>query len=306
LIARFSAVRGNLVEWQHHKDRSSDSRCTRSVGGDMGRALSVVRWDLSRKILLDMAPTEALAVVRECLENGRYVVTEHVARRMEVIANFQAHSVELTRPDGRSLRVMGVPVLVDDKPEGMILLQEDITERKNYQATLENLAATDYLTGLMNRGAFFKAAEREIDRARRFGHSSGLILLDIDYFKRVNDKYGHPAGDEVLRQLAETSRGLLREQDLIGRLGGEEFAILLVQPPANKLHDIAERLRAAIDELIVEHQGERISITASLGIAETGDTTDNLERLIATADELLYTAKREGRNRVCATESQSP
>jgi diguanylate cyclase (GGDEF)-like protein len=109
-------------------------------------------------------------------------------------------------------------------------------------------------------------------------------MLDVDHFKRINDNFGHPAGDEVLRRVTAACRGMLRDEDLMGRLGGEEFAITLVQPPLPKAAAVAERLRKAVSELVTEHAGRQMTVTISLGIA------------------CLYTAKREGRNRVCAAD----
>ena len=183
-----------------------------------------------------------------------------------------------------------------------MLLQEDITERKNYQATLERLATTDNLTGLMNRRAFLDATEREIRRAHRYGQPLALIMLDVDHFKRINDSFGHPAGDEVLRRVTAACRGMLRDEDLMGRLGGEEFAITLVQPPLPKAAAVAERLRKAVSELVIEHAGRQMTVTISLGIAEINESINSLDHLISNADACLYTAKREGRNRVCAAD----
>lgn len=272
-------------------------------------------WNQQSEVLFDLPPGTVQQgvpmenLLREIARNGIYGagdIEDHVARRMKMIGSFQAHSVELTRPDGRSLRVMGAPVLVEGQPEGLILLQEDITERKNYQAALERLATTDPLTGLLNRRAFFEATEREIRRARRYGNPLALIIFDVDHFKRINDAYGHPFGDEVLRRIASISRCMLREQDLMGRLGGEEFAITIVHPPLRTVAAIAERLRNAIDELVVEHEDRRVNVTVSLGVAEMTADIDDLERLISTADERLYIAKREGRNRVCGTDGVLP
>lgn len=244
-------------------------------------------------------------VLRQVARNGIYGpgdIEDHVARRLKLIGDFESHAVELTRPDGRSLRIMGAPVLIEGHAEGLVLLQEDITERKNYQATLERLATTDHLTGLMNRRAFLDATEREIRRAHRYGQPLALIMLDVDHFKRINDSFGHPAGDEVLRRVTAACRGMLRDEDLMGRLGGEEFAITLVQPPLPKAAAVAERLRKAVGDLVIEHAGRQMTVTISLGIAEINDSINSLDHLISNADACLYTAKREGRNRVCAAD----
>ena len=266
-------------------------------------------WNRQSEALFELPPGfihQGIAmeeVLRQVACNGIYGpgdIEEHVSRRLKILGGLEAHAVELTRPDGRSLRVMGAPVLIGGQAEGLVLLQEDITERKNHQATLERLATIDHLTGLLNRRAFLEATEREVRRAHRYGQPLAMIMLDIDHFKRINDGHGHPAGDEVLRRVAATCRGMLRDEDLMGRLGGEEFAITLVHPPLPQAAAVAERLRKAVSELVIEHGGSRITVTISLGIAEIGESLNSLDHLVSMADGHLYTAKREGRNRVCA------
>lgn len=279
------------------------------------KAIRCRYWNRQSEALFDLPPgfvRQGIAmeeVLRQIARNGIYGpgdVEDHVARRLKIIGGFQAHAFELTRPDGRSLRIMGAPVLIEGEAEGLVLLQEDITEHKNYQATLERLATTDHLTGLLNRRAFLDATEREIRRAHRYGQPLALIMLDVDHFKRINDSHGHPAGDEVLRRIAATCRGMLRDGDLMGRLGGEEFAITLVQPPLQVASAVAERLRKAVSELGIEFGGERLAVTISLGIAEVGEGITSLDHLISRADACLYTAKREGRNRACVAGAAPP
>lgn len=279
------------------------------------KAIRCRYWNRQSEALFDLPPGfvhQGIAmeeVLRQIARNGIYGpgdVEDHVMRRLKIIGGFQAHAFELTRPDGRSLRIMGAPVMIEGEPEGLVLLQEDITEHKNYQATLERLATTDHLTGLLNRRAFLDATEREIRRAHRYGQPLALIMLDVDHFKRINDGHGHPAGDEVLRRIAATCRGMLRDGDLMGRLGGEEFAITLVQPPLQVATAVAERLRKAVSELDIEFGGERLAVTISLGIAEVGDGIVSLDHLVSKADACLYTAKREGRNRACVAGAAPP
>ena len=244
-------------------------------------------------------------VLRQVAENGGYgpgKAEEQVARRMELIGNFRPHTVELTPPQGGILQVRGAPILVDGAPAGYILLQEDITDQKAYQATLERLATTDHLTGLLNRRAFLEATEREIRRAHRYGQSLSLLMLDVDHFKNINDTHGHPAGDEVLRRIAAACRDMLRDEDLTGRLGGEEFAVTLVQAPLGAAIAVAERLRKTIGDLVIEHDGKTLKATVSIGVVEYGIRASTLSSLVSQADELLYAAKHAGRNRVCATQ----
>jgi two-component system, cell cycle response regulator len=156
---------------------------------------------------------------------------------------------------------------------------------------LEALGRTDGLTGVANRRAFDEALEKETLRARRYKQDLGLVLLDIDHFKKINDAYGHPGGDEVLRWFARTAAGALREGDVLYRYGGEEFAAIL---PETGLHDatqVAERFRKA-----VQQAASAPNVTISIGVAcypEHGATSD---QLIAAADAALYRAKDAGKN----------
>lgn len=163
------------------------------------------------------------------------------------------------------------------------------------------LASTDYLTGLMNRRAFLERLERELNRCEREVSNMGIIIMDIDHFKRVNDNFGHQVGDLVLQELSGILAKLCRVYDFIGRYGGEEFIICL--PGADKwsTYKIAERMRSTIEsnKIFLSDKESSINVTASFGISslEQGQIK-NADRLINEADEALYRAKDQGRNRV--------
>lgn len=164
---------------------------------------------------------------------------------------------------------------------------------------VQRLASIDELTGIHNRRSLFELAERELQRARRFGHPLSAVMLDIDHFKRVNDSYGHIAGDQVLRAVAQHCREAIREVDTLGRYGGEEFVIVLPETELVGARATAERVRCRIlDTEIATDQG-RVAITLSLGVA-TLDQTDDLDALLKRADQALYGAKQAGRNRACS------
>ena len=163
---------------------------------------------------------------------------------------------------------------------------------------LEHLSRTDRLTGLFNRGHWEETLLLEFKRARRTGQPFSLMMFDIDHFKKVNDTYGHPAGDEVIRRTAAALGDCIRETDVAGRYGGEEFAVLLVNTAAADAQVVAERIRTTVEAQTVSHDGRDIRYTVSLGIAEmTGDIQSH-EQLIQQADEALYASKQGGRNRV--------
>ena len=167
------------------------------------------------------------------------------------------------------------------------------------QHDLRIQATRDHLTGLFNRGTVIEIAQRELAQAQRKSEDATLVLADLDNFKRVNDTYGHQAGDEVLCEAARRLSARLRVYDVLGRYGGEEFLILLPGCDAAKARSIAERLRAVISADPVETQAGKISMTMSFGLAVvTAAETTTWDELVRAADQALYEAKREGRNRL--------
>ncbi|UXY13994.1 diguanylate cyclase [Chitiniphilus purpureus] len=178
-------------------------------------------------------------------------------------------------------------------------LLNTLEDRTQLVQQLETLASTDSLTGLLNRRAFFERAAHEWKQADRHGLPLSVIALDVDHFKKINDRYGHEAGDTALRQLADTCRSELRDVDLIARFGGEEFVVLLPHTTQAAAEQVAERLRNAINATQVEAAGTQFGFTVSMGVAGRAHAA-TLERLLALADEMLYTAKRDGRDRVWA------
>ena len=169
--------------------------------------------------------------------------------------------------------------------------------------TVEQQALVDSLTGLANRRLCTAALEKELARAERFGEPLALVLTDIDDFKDINDRWGHPTGDEVLKAFAETLQASVREIDLAGRWGGEEFALLLPGTDLSGGHDLAERVRRRIvRKKFTAPNGERIRVTASFGVAAFPEATTQ-DQLVAASDGALYEAKRSGKNRVAVAES---
>ncbi len=161
-------------------------------------------------------------------------------------------------------------------------------------------ALRDRLTGAHNRGAFDDRLNSELSISRARGTPLALLLFDIDHFKRLNDTYGHQAGDAVLRETAKAVRRALRRVDFLARYGGEEFAIILKDVSSRSVHVMAERVRLAVEELELPWQGETIRVTVSVGgvhVARTSSVEDPAA-MIAAADEALYEAKHQGRNRV--------
>lgn len=179
-------------------------------------------------------------------------------------------------------------------------MSTDITERKHLEDELLRLATTDDLTRLSNRRHFLERAESTLSRSRRYSEPLALLMCDIDFFKNINDTFGHAVGDRALCRVADIIRSSLRDTDLAGRIGGEEFAILLVQTSLENAHEVADRLRQAIEACpILLDDGHPISLTISIGIATPVYPMETLATLLQHADQALYAAKRQGRNRVC-------
>ena len=183
--------------------------------------------------------------------------------------------------------------------EGAANLAAVAIEHGNALADLERQARTDYLTGLDNRRCFIEKAEVELARAERYGGEMSLLMLDVDRFKDVNDSYGHKVGDRVLQSLSATCRAVLREVDVIGRLGGEEFGILLPETPGRQALEVAERLREAVAATAVNlADGRAVNYTVSIGVTTLDRQHADLDTLFGQADHVLYAAKDAGRNRV--------
>jgi diguanylate cyclase (GGDEF)-like protein len=186
---------------------------------------------------------------------------------------------------------------------GAIGTLTDITERKQMEHRLRLLATTDDLTGILNRRAFFSNAGQEIDRSERYGGPVSMLMIDLDHFKRINDTFGHAIGDRALKLAAVAMTGCLRDLDILGRLGGEEFAVLLPETTLAGAVEAAERLRLAIAALVIpldDPLDPPLRLTASLGVAERQIGEHGLDPILSRADTALYRAKATGRDRAVA------
>jgi diguanylate cyclase (GGDEF)-like protein len=167
---------------------------------------------------------------------------------------------------------------------------------------LQQLSSTDRLTSLYNRGHWEEALKLEYAKFSRYGHVAALIMFDIDHFKQVNDTYGHPFGDQVIQRVASVAKDMVRDADVLGRYGGEEFAVLLPGTDQEGGRILAERLREAIEAAEVFFEGERVAFTVSLGVAQLTAEVAEYKQLIERADRALYASKKGGRNRVTVYE----
>ncbi|NOZ53995.1 MAG: diguanylate cyclase [Gammaproteobacteria bacterium] len=184
-------------------------------------------------------------------------------------------------------------------------LAQTIQELEESRRFLKEQANTDPLTKLANRRNFFQVAASSLSQMQRQNEHFSIIILDIDHFKRINDTYGHQAGDYVLLELAKVLQNAIREGDALARMGGEEFVV--ASPYTNRLAAIvlSERLRKAVESAEFVYEGNRIPVTISLGIASMAKGGDDVDKLLAVADSRLYLAKQKGRNRICASDKTS-
>jgi two-component system, cell cycle response regulator len=234
----------------------------------------------------------------------------------EVSAPIYTRKVKIE--DARSLLVL--PLLAADEPVGTLTLVaraekrfgKDVREMlaviaNQVAVSLENgflyrkmetMATTDGLTGLTNHRTFQQRFADLLERAARHGHRVALLLCDVDHFKKVNDNYGHPVGDEVLRRVARVLQEVPRKIDIPARYGGEEFAVLLDNVDVAQAKQVAERIRIEISRVVVESEKGPLSVTESIGVAAFPDDGKDRATLIERADLALYHAKHTGRNRV--------
>jgi len=204
--------------------------------------------------------------------------------------------------DLRRANEVGALGYITDPTDLDLLLARTRTllEFKAYLDVCEEAAFTDHLTGLANRRRFERQLEREVGRVERFAHPFTLLMLDIDNFKKLNDSFGHDAGDDAIRRLSKALREGTRGIDLAARIGGEEFAVLLVETSKDGGFEVAERLRTSIKALEIPSAG---NITASFGVAECPSDAHTAADILKAADVALYEAKRKGRDQVVALQS---
>jgi len=188
----------------------------------------------------------------------------------------------------------------------MTAILRDISERARLVEELKVAATTDPLTGIANRRRFGELVNAEMQRCQRFDHPMSLLMIDIDHFKQINDTYGHQQGDQALLSLVNRIGKQLREVDMLGRWGGEEFIVLLPETSLELAWASAERIRLAVESAIHPLAGSlEVTLTISIGISTSKGPLDSVEQMITRADTALYLAKKQGRN-CCRKEEQEP
>jgi diguanylate cyclase (GGDEF)-like protein/PAS domain S-box-containing protein len=293
---------------------------------------AALAWGLARYGLLDLAPV-AMGEVFRSLADG-VVVLDSQSRLMDLNPAAQrilglsrdavgAPASRLLQPQARLLERMGqesearseVVLSGEDGPRtyelavsrlgdrggrepGWLLVWRDITRRKRLELELKRLATTDSLTGVLNRRSLLEQGAAELARARRRGRRLSVLMMDLDHFKRINDSLGHQAGDRLLQRISRACQESLRQGDLLGRMGGEEFAAVLADTGPEAALATTQRLRAVAAECEVE--GGRVTLSA--GVASLRPSDADLEGLLQRADQALYRAKAQGRDRMVSAE----
>jgi diguanylate cyclase (GGDEF)-like protein len=250
-----------------------------------------------RRLLFGCAP---------CGDGGRILTFTDISTEL---TNEAAHAVEQASTDLRytneviESQAADLVTLAETAHEqarlaerARVRLEHEIEERQKLEADLRRMATVDALTGAMNRAAFLAAGQQALSFEHRRG--CAVLMLDVDHFKSINDRYGHAGGDQALRHLVGVLRAGTRPADLVGRLGGEEFCIVLRAVTFATAEQIAERVRVAVAESSCLHGDRRIAFTVSIGLALPDGGDDGFEDVIARADAALYRAKERGRDRV--------
>ncbi|MDK2124980.1 sensor domain-containing diguanylate cyclase [Parachitinimonas caeni] len=231
-----------------------------------------------------------------------------LAAKLDKEHTLHDYEIRLKRGSGEVFwaSLAATQVECEGEPAYLIAL-DDITQRKVEQETLWRKATLDPLTGVANRGYLLELAYGSISRAKRFNEPLGVLMLDLDYFKRVNDTWGHDAGDKVLMRFAAECSSTLRGFDLLGRIGGEEFAVILPNTPLDGALLVAERIRERIEALsVLVQDNQPVHVTVSIGLAMLASEDQTIEDTLRRADQALYAAKAAGRNRVMTDLAEAP
>jgi diguanylate cyclase (GGDEF)-like protein len=230
---------------------------------------------------------------------SRKRLEDYVAKQMDLIRTGEERPLHIRLANGAVIQFR-CKALPDG---GRLLTYGNVSELAQQADALERLACIDAMTGLNNRRHFLVLAEIEWSRFKRYGRPLALLLIDIDSFKSVNDKYGHDVGDVAIKSVAEVLQKHKRTSDIAGRLGGEEFVLMLPEATLDSAAAAAERFRQLVAGCVISVEQHRIPVTISVGASACGANTSGIDELLKQADVALYEAKRSGRNRVCRFET---
>lgn len=279
----------------------TQARLVRAMLSNVGYAVEIVSGADEAKAAMADDPPDILITG---LEIGEISGIELCWALKSAEHTEHVYTIVLTATDDRSRFIEALDAGADDyltKPANEVELHARLRAASRIirmQRTLRDMADTDPLTGAYNRRFFMRRLNEEVSRGSRYGSPYAVMMIDIDHFKSINDTHGHAAGDAALIQTVTCLCNVVRDQDVVGRLGGEEFAVLCRETDVDGALALAARLRREIADIMVKHDQSAIRFTASFGVAGHGSDADTAETLLATADEALYWAKETGRNRV--------
>lgn len=226
------------------------------------------------------------------------MICEHTTEQFNIKINLNGKM--------RLIGFLATPLMKQHKQAGEILILQDITEQTALLEELERLATYDALSGVYNRRKLLEVGEKEFDIAQRSQTILSSLMIDIDHFKQINDRYGHLAGDKTIATVAAECKKRIWKTGIIGRYGGEEFLLFLPDTDLNKALFIADDIRKLIEEMVIEFDNQKIQVKISIGVSSTSCKSKSLTELINESDIALYKAKATGRNRVCPYGSGYP
>lgn len=248
----------------------------------------------------DIAKHFAGSKVRDLVGSNIDQFHQNPAHQKKILSTLEASYKTVITMGDKTFSLTANPVITELGTRlGTVVEWDDVTENLALQRELEYQARNDFLTGLVNRRYFLELAEQELQRSQRYKKDLSVLMLDVDHFKKINDTQGHKAGDLVLQHLAQICTFVLREVDVVGRLGGEEFAILLPETNGVVAIEVAQRLLKAFQDTRVELQNnDCVYFTVSIGVVTLSSQSATIDQMLQYADEALYKAKESGRNKV--------
>jgi diguanylate cyclase (GGDEF)-like protein len=252
-------------------------------------------WDLTpEQAAMRPAYADLVARAARAYDHGSapFDVKSFVAKRVAAVKNSDASTHDLRTADGRHIRVNCVRL----ENDGRMITYCDVSDLVRNAEQLEKLATVDSMTGLFNRGHFLSLSKAEWSRFQRYYRPLSVLMIDIDHFKTVNDRFGHAVGDEALVSVANACLEGRRASDILGRMGGEEFAMLLPETDLYQARTVAERIRESIASRQLTAHKDHFNVTASIGFAAATVSMAGFEALLSAADQALYQAKSRGRN----------
>jgi diguanylate cyclase (GGDEF)-like protein len=283
-----------LKEMSRQRSRSTALFMSTVLGGGaMVLLIGYVALQLARSIRLPIVSlTEGMRGLTEGDKTVRIPFSSRQDELGDMVSAYETFRRKLIRSDVLSMGQELKPLATS---RYALALKRTTAKGEEYK----RLASIDALTGVINRREFIVLAKKEVSRLQRHADNLSVLILDVDYFKQINDTHGHSEGDRVLKIVAQTIAAALREADVLGRIGGEEFAVLLPSTDEPAAQVTAERIRSAIERLRIQIGDQEIQITISIGVSEYQLTEGLIDSAMLRADKALYQAKHKGRNRVC-------